>query len=87
MARSGFGHMWKQADLSGIEFMISVDVDASSGVSQACNAQPSSHKVLQQFPGHSLALSCSPYFMAQVSFWADYAVLQPLCMSCLAIPC
>lgn len=65
MAHPGFGHMWQQAEMSDAEFVICVSLEQPPAVAEAFKVQH--HTVLQQFPGHSLILSCSPYFTAQAS--------------------
>jgi hypothetical protein len=69
MAHPGFGHLWKQDDMSDIQIMLSTVTETASEGHKDTGA--SSSTVLQQFSGHSMILriilSCSPYFMAQVS--------------------
>jgi hypothetical protein len=68
MSHPGFGNLWKQAEMSDIEIVLSVANDASVTASPAADETSDSQTrtVLQQFPGHSPILSPSPYFAAQV---------------------
>ena len=67
MAHPGFGHLWQQSEMSDIEIVLVVDADADPVGVGATEVHKVNRTVLQQFPGHSLLLSVSPYFAAQVS--------------------
>ena len=80
--------------MSDVDIVISVAEDTTSADGETSEAQNSTRTFLQQFPGHSLILSYSPYFKAQASI-LDPIVVQAwpvgrvrpleLCMTCL--PC
>lgn len=81
MAHPGFGHLWKQSEMSDIDIVIACPVDEGSGGDDAHMLENST--LLQQIPGHSPILSLSPYLKAQASF--NYcciiaAVADPLCL-------
>jgi hypothetical protein len=59
MAHPGFGHLWKQSEMSDIDIVIACPVDEGSGGDDAHMLENST--LLQQIPGHSPILSLSPY--------------------------
>lgn len=65
MSHPGFGHLWKQAETSDIDIVLSIVRDVDPAGDETSEAQ-ARNPVLQQFPGHSLLLSVSPFFAAQV---------------------
>ncbi len=67
MAHHGFGHLWKQEDMSDVEIVLCYAEDNAPAGDESPEALSSKHIVLQQFPGHSQIMSFSPYFRAQVS--------------------
>lgn len=66
MSHPGFGHLWKQAEKSDVDIVVSISpADVESGSDQT--REPSNYTVLQRFPGHSLILDLCPYLNVQVS--------------------
>lgn len=57
MAHPGFGHLWRHADMSDVQIVLSVVNDTYPAKNEAPEAQNSNRRVLQQFPGHSQILS------------------------------
>lgn len=51
--------------MSDIDIVVCIADDNAPVGDEAHEAQDSSHNVLQQFPGHRMILSLSPYFEAQ----------------------
>jgi hypothetical protein len=74
MAHPGFGHLWKQTEMSDMNIVIACAQDAASAGDE--NPEEHNSTLLQQLPGHSMILSSSPYFKAQAS--AD-------CISCVLL--
>lgn len=73
MAHPGFGHLWKQTEMSDMNIVIACAQDAASAGDEIPEGPNST--LLQQFPGHSMILSSSPYFKAQAS---DESILRVL---------
>jgi hypothetical protein len=74
MAHPGFGHLWKQAEMSDMDIAVICTHDEDSEGDERLGAQEVEYRsgnqeitLLQQFPGHSMILSSSPYFKAQAS--------------------
>jgi hypothetical protein len=73
MAHPGFGHLWQQAEMSDMDIAVICVQDEGFEDGEPLGAQEvyrfidQKTTLLQQFPGHSMILSSSPYFKAQAS--------------------